>query len=548
MHTTIPQDEWRAVTEMSRMLGPGDPGTVPSIRLSCARSHRTWEVADSTRAIRLRGGTDLGVYQCMVPPVLVWFATMAADASGGTALDSRIDSDGRCTLTVSSGSHRGEFTHSSPVAPESAVLLMPPADCARVTVPLRELQFLCGLALTRQISPESTEHDSATQPLILSLRNGLLVVTGAWPDDNAACFGISVSTSVSARARVHVVALTDLLDTMRGVKLGVDRGVESDVTVVFPHDDDAPVCFLAGDVTGAVAQPRSHASLARERVERVIEAAFGPAATSRDWRGRYRLADAGVQVCGVLDLCDRPGVLRVLGVLVWQIERTAELLTELNDLNGTHEFVRLAHVSDSSGSRVVAMVDLVAETCIADEVSAAVQCIIELSDGVMPTLAAVFGGQLAGGPADRRWDHYRSTEVVAELIPGELTTLHGPDGVDTWPFDGPVWVITGWNPGGEILDEHTNAQANQQVAADITAHGGRYVHGVGRSAAGDHAEASLVAWGLTRADARRIGQRAGQDAIFELDATMVHLLACAGDRVEVMYRATAGAGFLGKGS
>ena len=114
--------------------------------------------------------------------------------------------------------------------------------------------------------------------------------------------------------------------------------------------------------------------------------------------------------------------------------------------------------------------------------------------------------------------------------------LNGPDGVEAWPFPGPVHVITGWNPQGVSLGEQSHEDVNHRIASDILRLGGRFVHGAGRSTDSAQSEPSLIAWGLDRAIALRLGRQAMQDSIFEIDADNVHLLSCIDDRVSTWPR------------
>lgn len=249
------------------------------------------------------------------------------------------------------------------------------------------------------------------------------------------------------------------------------------VTVVMPETEDAPVQFFGRD-SAAVVKPRpSRARLAQDHVEAVIRECFDTVAAERDADGDYPLFRHRVPVFGRLDLSSDPLWLQVYTVLLSNIERTPELLEELNDLNQHMSFAPLYHqVTEDGVGQVVSEIDLLAETLDPAELHTAVQRIHELAINITPTLAAVFGGDVAADPAEVRWLSYGDTVVEAELVPETLTALTGAEGIEPWPFPGPVYVITGWNPQGVSLGEARHRGVNQRIADEvrlISCHDGR---------------------------------------------------------------------------
>ena len=77
---------------------------------------------------------------------------------------------------------------------------------------------------------------------------------------------------------------------------------------------------------------------------------------------------------------------------------------------------------------------------------------------------------------------------------------------------------------------------NSQIGADVLQMGGRFVSGAGVSRDGTYSEPSLVIWGLSREQAREIGRKASQDAVFEVVDEEVRLVACFTDQVEALPR------------
>jgi len=125
--------------------------------------------------------------------------------------------------------------------------------------------------------------------------------------------------------------------------------------------------------------------------------------------------------------------------------------------------------------------------------------------------------------------NYRSTIVSAEVVPGLDTALTRVDGVTEWPFPGPVFVITGWNPQGV---NRPGDYTNSLIARDVLHQGGRLVLGQGSSPDGEHIKPSVIAWGINLDFARDLGRRADQEAIFMIDEDNVYLTASFYDRTE----------------
>ena len=91
---------------------------------------------------------------------------------------------------------------------------------------------------------------------------------------------------------------------------------------------------------------------------------------------------------------DRP-VLRVFSPLLRQVERSPELLAELNDLNARLNFLRLFWRDHT----VYAAAELLARTLTATELSNACDWISDAADYYDVRLHAQFGGQLAFTPS-----------------------------------------------------------------------------------------------------------------------------------------------------
>jgi hypothetical protein len=118
--------------------------------------------------------------------------------------------------------------------------------------------------------------------------------------------------------------------------------------------------------------------------------------------------------------------------------------------------------------------------------------------------------------ADRRWDQYAQTVVSAELQPGRWTPLNGPSAPEVFPFEGPVYVVTAWNPDGRSQPDGANHEANVRLAAAIAREHLGSCRALGSSRDGSHAEPSFLIWGATVDAAVALGAEFDQEAIFEL--------------------------------
>jgi hypothetical protein len=125
------------------------------------------------------------------------------------------------------------------------------------------------------------------------------------------------------------------------------------------------------------------------------------------------------------------------------------------------------------------------------------------------------------------WDDYAATVIATS----EGQVLAGPDALGRVPWEGPVHVITAWNPNSRTRLQEENDEANRRLADHLDAHGIRREGVVGRSADGKWSEDSFLVHGLGRADATRLGEEFGQAAIFELTADEMLVARCSNGQV-----------------
>lgn len=126
------------------------------------------------------------------------------------------------------------------------------------------------------------------------------------------------------------------------------------------------------------------------------------------------------------------------------------------------------------------------------------------------------------------WQYYLDTMVQFDTPEhgGIVRPCDTGDGQSTPPF-GPLHVVTAIQPDPEP-DEVSRAR---MLVLDRYLHGAglRSIPAVGSSFSGDHSEDSRAVFGLTDHQARELGVRFGQVAVFAWNGPRWSLLACADD-------------------
>ena len=133
-----------------------------------------------------------------------------------------------------------------------------------------------------------------------------------------------------------------------------------------------------------------------------------------------------------------------------------------------------------------------------------------------------------GNTMDRRLlDAYLSTEFSVEEVPNPfllrvgscssaLLALHAECGVTCSAF------LTAYNPGSRPHSDDWNRAAQERVEAELTQGGFALRRGMGRDPSGAWpGEPSVLALGIPRDEAERIGRRYGQNAILWSDVDAV---------------------------
>jgi len=518
----VPRDEWDRATALLTVLAHDETSGLGFVWMRGDGRRRRWYATDSLRAVVLDGEPDDRTYDVALSPQLMRFGSVVSNWGPDVCVRVEV-ADDHVRVGVR-GDDAWMWTVDQQFDPLDFDGSFPDEDVlmGSATVAMGRL-----LAMAVAAQHERRQGEDDQRSMWLGISDG--EVTGAvhWGGELGAFqYGLSVD---NARGSVLVRVDPSALESVLGL-----FPPESELRMGLPRYVNRPVVFTDGTMTGLLMPAKTPEQFLRERVEQIIRDVVGHLGVERDADGDYPLMRRGTPVYGRLVFDDDPAVVQVFAVVVDDIAASPELYSELNDLNAASTFARLFHVED----QVLAEVDLAAHTLDGHELRVALNRILAVANEIAPTLAAVLGGMPVGDQVSVRLQNYRNTVVQAEVTPGVMVPISGPGAVQTWPFPGPVHVITGWNPQGTVFDQERNDDVNRQIAQDIIAKGGRFVHGVGREAhdPDGYAEPSLVVWGLERDQAVTMGYRARQDAIFEITDHEVRLVSCFDDHIDVWAR------------
>jgi hypothetical protein len=130
-----------------------------------------------------------------------------------------------------------------------------------------------------------------------------------------------------------------------------------------------------------------------------------------------------------------------------------------------------------------------------------------------------------------QWLHYLRA-VVDIAFPAHsirvTRSLGGVSGVP-YPLNGAdtIHIVTAFNPGGHNATARANLRAQHALLHSIGLRGLQWWPAVGGDLSGTHAEISAAVVGMDDAQARALGRRFGQDAVFAWSSASWRLLACA---------------------
>ncbi len=519
----IPLDEWEAAQRLLPLITVDERAPLGQVRLTSNGSSRYWTATDSVRAAVIPGGADTSDYSIGISPNIVRFSTIAGGTADGARLVAR-EANGQQQFGVTGPGGSlwlDDMGHDFP-----DVLRSVPADDrieGRATVVAREFHQLLHAA---QEYREVNEDDPAYFPaeFWLGVKDGAVRVNVFWPNCGGTFYELVAGDCTGQVAvRINPSYLRSLIELF---------GPTDELQLRIPRFVSEPITLSNGETTALLMPIQQESEILRAKVESLIKEVCGPLAVIRDDDDDYPLQRRSTHLFARILFDADPATLQVFAVVLHSIEPTPDVLAELNDLNANMTYARLFHVD----GQVLAEVDLAAETLDAHELRTAIRRIREVAEDIIPTLSAVHGGAIFEDPAAVRLSQYRAAIIEAEVTPGRMTAINGPEAPAAWPFPGPVHVITGWNPQGVALSDSVQQDINLRIAEDIVRYHGRFVHGQGRSPDGEHTEPSLIAWGIDRDDAVTMGQRANQDSIFEIDESEVRLISCVDSQIEAWPR------------
>jgi hypothetical protein len=134
----------------------------------------------------------------------------------------------------------------------------------------------------------------------------------------------------------------------------------------------------------------------RAKVHRLVTDYLGGQEVPADLVAEPVAIRSGTAVLYLRLIASEPPLVRVFSPLLRDLGRSPELLTELNELNGRLNFIRLFWRDD----RVIAAVEMLASTLDPIELSNACDWLADTADYYDERLRDQFGGQLAFDPAE----------------------------------------------------------------------------------------------------------------------------------------------------
>lgn len=500
-------------------LGPG------YVHLAVAGGTAVWSARDDTRFARLvtNGAGSLDV---LLPPRTVTAAATLASTTG--------------SLTVGSGPGRQVSItdgtvgyHLDPPAVQPANVDELIDQCKQqpsvgVDVALPALRHLVDTAT--QVAACNQRREDEVPTLWLEIQPGELRLKVEWAGLGVANYRLKAATSGVARVAIGPRDLRQFCNALEA----------EDVHLEVPTNEGGMLLIQAGTWTAGSVAFRSGSESYRPDVEQVLSTVFRGWPLRRDRDGDYVLPHRSTP--SYARLADGPPRLQIFAVALQDIELSPEMLAELNAINAGISLARIFAVD----SQVLVEGEILADSIDPSTVAAVHESVDQIASETAPLLAAMFGGTAGvDAPLGREWtwQRYLETIIAIEASPGRWTDINGPNAADRLPLPEPIYVITASDPGGQHAGREANDDANADLAGELWATGATLARAVGRSPDGSHSEDSVAASPLSRQEAKELGRRYGQDAIYEVTAEAVLLLSCDTDRVGTIARrpeATAG--------
>ncbi|MFE4630741.1 DUF3293 domain-containing protein [Streptomyces mirabilis] len=131
-----------------------------------------------------------------------------------------------------------------------------------------------------------------------------------------------------------------------------------------------------------------------------------------------------------------------------------------------------------------------------------------------------------------QWPHYLRAVVDIAFPAHSIRVTPGPlDGASSLPYPlesaHTIHIVTAFNPRGRHATTRANLRAQHELLHSMRLHGLKWWPAIGGDPVGTHAEISAAVVGMDDAQARALGRRLGQDAVFAWSPASWRLLACA---------------------
>ncbi|MFK0112138.1 DUF3293 domain-containing protein [Streptomyces sp. NPDC091217] len=135
-------------------------------------------------------------------------------------------------------------------------------------------------------------------------------------------------------------------------------------------------------------------------------------------------------------------------------------------------------------------------------------------------------------PKPAQWANYRRAVVDIAFPSHSIRITPDPSGGAPgrpYPLNSAhtIHIVTAFNPRGHNTTVQANLRAQHELLRNLGLRGLRWWPAVGGDVAGTHAEISAAVVGMDDTQARALGQRFGQDAVFAWSPTSWRLLGCA---------------------
>jgi len=132
---------------------------------------------------------------------------------------------------------------------------------------------------------------------------------------------------------------------------------------------------------------------------------------------------------------------------------------------------------------------------------------------------------------DAVWDSYEATQIVDA---SDHSVVWAGRGAIPLPMETPIYVISAHNPFEKVLSQAENDKRHNLLKLHLDGHPSereiQFKEVIGKSMTGPWNETSIAVSGITQPEARRIGERFGQRAIFELTESEVRIVPIDGEQ------------------